>query len=82
MYICTSIKYTDWAGWRTEQTPLWIGTALPEVAAPERFGRWDCLGISTLGDVTRGGHLQTFADIREDHGPLQNQFYTYNSNMD
>ena len=49
-----TLRYLGWMGRLTEETPLWSGTALPQVTGLRGFRSWDLIGIYKLGDVGEG----------------------------
>ncbi|KAJ1097918.1 hypothetical protein NDU88_003034 [Pleurodeles waltl] len=73
----TAQKVTGW--WRrlTQQTPLWHGKQLAQVAGLQGFQNWDNIGISTLGDVWQGSHIQSFQDLQTQYSLNKTQFHRY-----
>lgn len=51
-------------------TPLWFNLFLPPLNRFSNVGRWANMGIKTLVDVTVGGRVATFVQIRDKHQVL------------
>ncbi|KAJ1166053.1 hypothetical protein NDU88_006463, partial [Pleurodeles waltl] len=47
------------------------------VAGLEGFQNWDNIGISTLGDVWNGSHIQSFEDLQKNFSLNKTQFHRY-----
>ncbi|XP_078496716.1 vomeronasal type-2 receptor 26-like [Lissotriton helveticus] len=73
-------RATTRMGWDkrpTRQTPLWCCQWLGELNKLKGFGRWDDIGISTVGDVIARGELKTFQALKDEFGLHNTQYYKY-----
>ena len=73
----STMQHIKWKGRLTEERPLWLGTALPQVAAFQGFRDWGLIGISSLGHVVCGGILKSFSEMQEEYDLHKSQFYKY-----
>lgn len=72
----TALRHTRWEK-LTQQTPLWHGSWLSEKSFLTGFQSWDRIGISLLGDIWAGDHIQSFAELQARHSLHTSQFYRY-----
>ena len=61
----TTLRHIKWEGKFTEETPLWEGSVLPQVARLVGFRKWDLIGISRVGQVTCNNSIESFAELQK-----------------
>ena len=73
----STLRSIKWHGKLTEESPLWEGTMMPQVAGLRGFRRWDLIGISKIGHVTQNGIFKSFTDLSSEYGLHRSQFCKY-----